>query len=264
MLERDAGSVAVGQYNANLLAVEDALYGENDAHYTGNRNTEFEYNGDSLVLSRMQALKLAILKFRESIDNTLGQEKLGLVTYAENVDRPSDVSQATPNSSIDIVAGLTSEEFDAIIDDQVTDDSAQERTAAALESPTTNGDYPDFDFNYLRMRYKAWTNIADGITAGTETLFADGRRSFAVPILIVLTDGRHTQDSTPEEAAAAAMALHPNMLIYTITFGAGARQEPMIAVANTGNGRHVHANDVDDLVAVFEQLAVSAGVSMVE
>ena len=60
------------------------------------------------------------------------------------------------------------------------------------------------------------------------------------------------------------MALHPNMQIYTITFGKGAAQSPMINVANTGNGRHVHVNNVDDLIAVFEELASIAGVAMVE
>lgn len=175
-----------------------------------------------------------------------------------------DVTQATPNSAIDIVAGLTDLEFHAIIDDQVTDRSEQERTATALESATAAGNYPDFDFNYLRMRCGGRTDIADGITAGTETLFGAGHRISATPVLIVLTDGRHNQESTPEAAASAAMAQHPDLLIYTITFGAGAEQAPMITVANTGNGRHVHANDVDDLVEVFKELAESAGVAMVE
>ena len=114
------------------------------------------------------------------------------------------------------------------------------------------------------MRHKGWTNIVDGIDAGTETLFSGGHRDFATPVLIVLTDGRHTEDGTPEDAAAAAIAAHPNLLIYTITFGDGARQAPMIAVANTGNGRHVHANNVNDLIAVFEDFAKSAGVALVE
>ena len=76
----------------------------------------------------------------------LANEKLGLVTYAKVADRPADVTQATPNSAVDIVAGLTTAEFDAIIDDQVTDYSEQERTAAALESANRRGQLPQFRF----------------------------------------------------------------------------------------------------------------------
>ena len=47
MLDHDAGSIAIGEYNANLLEVEDALYGENDPEYSDadSRHTEFENNG---------------------------------------------------------------------------------------------------------------------------------------------------------------------------------------------------------------------------
>ena len=108
------------------------------------------------------------------------------------------------------------------------------------------------------------TNIADGIIKGADIVFGPGRRSYATPILIVMTDGSHNMSSTPEDAATTVMAAHPDMIIYTITFGAGAAMSPMQTVATTGNGRHFHTADVNQLVDVFEELATNAGVLVIE
>ena len=264
MFDHDAGMMPVAEYNANLLAVEDALYDSTDSFFTTDpsqsiRHSEFEINGGIINLSRTQALKLAVLKFREQIDLTRGREKLGLITYGSTSDSPSTVTVSTPNSAVDIIAGLTPTEIAAIT--APVDDSTA-AAASALEDDTNN--YRNFDFHYLRARCKSSTNIADGITKGTETLFGTGRRSTATPILIVMTDGRHNQESTPETAATAARAAHPEILIYTITFGDGAEIAPMENVANIGGGKHFHANNVDDLITVFEDLATNAGVTVVE
>ena len=60
------------------------------------------------------------------------------------------------------------------------------------------------------------------------------------------------------------MTANPDMQIYTITFGAGAQISPMQTVATTGKGRHFHADDVDQLVDVFQELATNAGVMVIE
>jgi hypothetical protein len=39
---------------------------------------------------------------------------------------------------------------------------------------------------------------------------------------------------------------------------------PMETVAATGNGRHLHASDVTQLVDIFEELASNAGVLVIE
>ena len=278
MLDHDAGTMLVSEYDSNLLSLEDSLYGSGDLFHSSSipdgplRHTEFEYvnGGTELNLSRVQALKLAILRFRQQIDSTRGKEQLGLVTYADQPSSPADVTVSTPTGAIDVEDGLSASVISAIIDNSQTETpwindpvvASHEHTASALESDADS--YDSFDFNYLRTRWCPATNIAGGISTGTNVLFGPGRRSFATPILIVMTDGRHNQESTPEAAATAAMAAHPDMLIYTITFGAGAQQTPMITVAATGNGNHFHADNANELVDVFEELASNAGVTVIE
>jgi hypothetical protein len=43
--------------------------------------------------------------------------------------------------------------------------------------------------------------------------------------------------------------------IHTVTFGAGADQDAMQSVAEAGYGRHYHAEDGDELVEIFEEIA---------
>ena len=278
MLDHDAGTMLVAHYDANLLSLEDALYGSSDLFHSSSMpmgpgyHTEFEYvsSGTELNLSRIQALKLAILRFRQQIDATRGKEQLGLVTYADQASAPADVTVSTPTGAVDVEDGLSAAVVAAIVDDSITDTpwvndpvvASHEHTASALESDADN--YDNFDFNYLRTRWCAATNIAGGISEGAGVLFGSGRRSFATPILIVMTDGQHNQESTPEAAATAAMTAHPDLLIYTITFGAGADQATMATVAATGNGKHFHASNANELVDVFEELASNAGVTVIE
>ena len=268
MFEHDAGTIYSSDYDPNLRQVEDTLYDDTSDHHPDNldagstKHSEFVVSGGNITLSRVQALKLAVLKFRDEIDNTRANEKLGLTSYAANSSKVSDVQISHSGSnSVDIEAGLSSSVFDNIT--QAIDTSSKEMDCAVALENQANG-YDDFDFQYLRMRCDGNTNIADGIKKGTEILFGPGHRSYATPILIVMTDGNHNQGSTPEAEATTAMNNHPELLIYTITFGTGAVQAPMITVANTGNGRHAHADNVSDLVTVFQDLATNAGVTVIE
>ena len=138
--------------------------------------------------------------------------------------------------------------------------TGNERYASALESHDTN--YANFDLDYLGMRRRGATNIVAGIEKGVEILYGPGRRGYAVPVLILMTDGIHNQSGDPKTTAENMKLAHPELLIYTITFGQGAEKTAMIDVATAGGGTHHHANDVNDLVDVFRELATSAGVTL--
>ena len=278
MLRLDAGSYPVADYNDNLYQLQDDLFGENDHFYpaddddddsSGGSHTEFVTDSSStFMLSRTQALKLAVLRFRQEIDRSHCREKLGMVSYAKFANVPENAPLAP--GPVNILSGLSSHIYDSIVGDGETksspsspyDQHPDERNASALEDES-NG-YANFDYNYLRMRWAERTNIADGIDKGVQVLFGPGRRSHATPILIVMTDGVHNESGTPEDSATAAIAAHPNLKIYTITFGAGANQSSMQSVANIGRGQHFHAGSVDDLIAAYVQIAKAAGVTLVE
>ena len=96
------------------------------------------------------------------------------------------------------------------------------------------------------------TDIALGIQEGQKVLTGSGARSTAYKFMIVMTDGRYTEDDpTPYAAIAAANDIQ----VYTITFSDGASKDDMIAVADAGHGVHYHADSTADLITVFESLA---------
>ena len=272
MLDHDAGLINIADYNTNLFQLEDAMYESGDYYHPDNmpvggiRHTEFEVSSSVINLSRMQALKLGILKFREQIDLTRGREKLGLTAYSDVANVPANAPNAP--ESIDIMTGLSANVFNQIVGTGVTPENPDgtqhisQRHASSLESDYSG--YDNFDYNYLRMRRHGNTNIADGIVKGADNLYSTGRRSFAKPILIVMTDGIHNQTSTPVAAANSVMNQYPDTVIYTITFGDGADQAAMEQVAKIGKGRHLHAANVSQLVSIFEELATNAGVLVIE
>jgi len=98
------------------------------------------------------------------------------------------------------------------------------------------------------------TNIGDGIYSGlTNILYSPNRRSEAVPVMILLTDG--IQNWGPSPTDAAYEAADTDVIIYTITFSDEAAQAPMIEIANIGKGKHYHAKDANTLQNAFKEIA---------
>ncbi len=97
------------------------------------------------------------------------------------------------------------------------------------------------------------TNIGDGIYSGITNLkHSPKRRSQAVPVLIVLTDGIHNWG--PDPISAAHDAADSDVIIYTITFSQEADQAAMIDVAKITNGKHYHATDATTLQDAFQDI----------
>ena len=114
------------------------------------------------------------------------------------------------------------------------------------------------------MRWAEWTHIVDGINAGVEILYGPGSRALATPVLILMTDGHHTESGSPLTAAQNVVANHPELLIYTVSFGDGANQGLMAGVGGLTDGKDFHASDVSQLVEVFRELGKHAGVTLIE
>lgn len=155
---------------------------------------------------------------------------------------------------------------------QVLDETiGREQLAVASYSTSSTKDIP-LSFDYAQsmdfvtsLRANGLTNIGMGIDDGVALLMDPSRhRLIARPVLVVMTDGQHNQNRDPEVAAREAMARFPNMLIHTVTFSPAADRGRMQRVAAIGNGRHHHATDIVELKAVFEEIARTAGTSLVE
>ena len=80
-------------------------------------------------------------------------------------------------------------------------------------------------------------------------------RPFAAKTIVVLTDGRNNKWPDPVAATEDALAEHRNVTVHTVTFSPGADQSKMRSVAEVGGGRHYHADDGDELVEIFNEIA---------
>jgi len=101
------------------------------------------------------------------------------------------------------------------------------------------------------------TQIGEGLQAGlTEVLRPEVTRQFAEKMIVVMTDGTNNPGGLdPLPVAQNFRAANPEAIIHTVTFGEGATQDAMIAVAEAGGGNHYHANDSAELAEEFREIA---------
>jgi Ca-activated chloride channel homolog len=148
---------------------------------------------------------------------------------------------------------------------QVLDDSPlAEQVGLATFSNWTNedqmmsSDYTGIQASmdgYTQAFTGGYTEIGEGIYVGIDLLIDPARaRPFASKTLIVMTDGI---ENTGRDNLAAAKLAHDTcgITVHTITFSAGALQQPMKdAAAAGGGGEHNHAADAAQLRATFIDL----------
>lgn len=114
------------------------------------------------------------------------------------------------------------------------------------------------DYNAIRtssnsMRANGFTAIGLGLQDGLTVVLGAQRRPFAVPIVVLMTDGIHNTGVVPSVPARTAAA--QGVLVHTVTFGADADQRQMQQVASITGGRHLHADTGADLAAAFREIA---------
>ena len=80
-----------------------------------------------------------------------------------------------------------------------------------------------------------------------------GSRPFAQKFMIVMTDGRQNR-GIPANIVARDVA-DSGIIIHTVTFSEGANQNLMQLVAQEGNGTHLHADNRQQLVDAFREIA---------
>ncbi len=98
------------------------------------------------------------------------------------------------------------------------------------------------------------TAIGRGMQEGIQSLLDSAARPFAAKTMVVMTDGIHNSGISPVSVASDLMGNY-NLTIHTVTFGEGADQNLMQQVSNIGGGKHYHAANGDQLVAIFEEIA---------
>jgi Ca-activated chloride channel homolog len=98
------------------------------------------------------------------------------------------------------------------------------------------------------------TNISAGMqVAANQLISSPNARPWASKVIVVLTDGIHTQGSNPRHTAKSIS--QNGVMIFTVTFAAEANQSTMQAVASAGGGSHYHATNAADLADAFRAIA---------
>ncbi len=146
---------------------------------------------------------------------------------------------------------------------------AEERVSLASYSTTGTKDVNMTSrFDRIRsvvngMPARGTTAIGQGLAIGKHSLFNDrGSRAFSEKVIVLLTDG--IENRAPTVRDVMPDVLSANIKVFTITFGSGADQSLMRKVARATGGQHFHAPTGDALKEIFETVAESLAVVMIE
>ena len=180
--------------------------------------------------SRWIALDSAIDVFIKELRATSVQERIGMVTFSESINRVCNGA----NVSIERVT---------------------------LETPLNkNLDLVTLEMN--RLKQEIWfggTNITAGLQEA-RLHFADQGEENVEKVIICLTDGKHNADAVAFEQPSeeATTCLEEGITVHTITFSDEANRAEMILTAQNGGGSHFHAPDQASLEQIFRDLAGSS------
>ncbi|QDS90430.1 von Willebrand factor type A domain protein [Rosistilla ulvae] len=105
------------------------------------------------------------------------------------------------------------------------------------------------------MRFSGSTSISAGMSVGGAILSGGRNTDFVERTMIVMTDGIHNAGRDPQ--TDAQILATQGVFIHTITFGAGADITRMKRIATTGRGKHFHADNGAQLIAIYREIALT-------
>ncbi|MGI9456339.1 MAG: VWA domain-containing protein [Aeoliella sp.] len=172
--------------------------------------------------SRWEALDAAVRIFVTELRGTRGEEQVALATYAGEISSSYCGASSIP---------------------------------ATLDSPlNTNLDVVETSLDSLATTvWNGMTFIEAGMRIGIDELTnSPSVRNNALKVMIVFTDGHENEGNS---LLAAQDCANADITIHTVTLGEHADQARMREVSAIGAGRHLHADDSDQLAAAFRELA---------
>jgi hypothetical protein len=200
----------------------------------------------NMSLSRWGALSVAVQRFITALNETPQVEHLALASYAGGNNGATSYnacSFTSPTSQVN--CGLASN-FSAITSSMTT-----------LSGQKWNGR----------------TNIAAGITSGTQALTSASARPFAAKTMVLMSDGAANEPggcgatgcSQAFNAAvnAANQAASHDIIIHTVTYGE-ANPGLMEDIAEATGGNHYIAPDEASLQDIFEEIALTLPVVLTD
>ncbi|MDB4534809.1 VWA domain-containing protein, partial [Vicingaceae bacterium] len=139
-----------------------------------------------------------------------------------------------------------------------TDQEERVSLATFASSARLDIDLSD-DFNQVRstvsnIRPYGATAVGQGMEEGLPAIIGSLGRPWAAKTIVVLTDGQNNKWPEPVDVARDIVDAY-NVTIHTVTFSDGAAKTEMAEVAAVGGGKHYHADNVDELIDIFEEIA---------
>jgi Ca-activated chloride channel homolog len=181
------------------------------------------------TLSRWGSAAAAVEAFLVELDNTKQKETCALVSYSSNTTECGNTYKIST------------------IDADLSNDYAPIRSKmTAMSSKPVKGS----------------TAISAGIDDGIKVLTGAKTRPFAVKTMVLMTDGIH--NTGPEPVLSAQVAAENEITIHTVTFSDDADIKRMKAVASATGGLHFHADDQQELIDVFREIAATLPVMLTE
>lgn len=158
--------------------------------------------------------------------------------------RPWDDLIDAVNAFLDVLAVTSQEEQVSV---------ASYSNWASLDS-WLEKDHSNVRSTILGLNVGGATGIGNGMQEGMKALLDSAARPFAAKTMVVMTDGIHNSGISPVSVANSLIGSY-NLTIHTVTFGSGADESLMGTVADIGGGDHYHADDADELITIFEEIA---------
>ncbi len=185
--------------------------------------------------SRWAQLSRAVATFISTVKKRNVTPKIALVTWA------SERGVGTNEYN------LTGQTFPAVIRDQDLGKNFDSIMSSIYDRGT----------QYMLGHTNLSAGIDEGVAVIVEQASLDSKKT-----LIVMTDGEWNTGRDPVDAARSAKAM--GIVIHTITFLDTADQATMIDVAEVTGGRHFHASNATELEAVFNELAHTLPVALIQ
>lgn len=143
----------------------------------------------------------------------------------------------------------------------VLEDTVQEEqvSVASYSSNATLDSRLEKDFSKIRdaidgLSPAGNTAIGRGMLEGIQTILDSAARPFAAKTMVVMTDGVHNTGVNPRDVARFFVSQY-DVTIHTVVFGENADRELMAEVAEIGQGEAYVAEDGEQLIRVFEEIA---------
>jgi len=197
------------------------------------------------TLSRWAALSSAVENFEKIVVNTNLPPRLGMVTWASEINKSSTEYALTGKTS------------PAVTRDRELSESLIDKVLKLLLNSLAN---------LTKARSKnvmlGATNMSAGLSEAIKMLEADKTKPLAKKSIILMTDGLWNQGTDPVQLARDAKT--KGIVIHTITFLPGAQQPAMVEIATITGGRHYYATSAAELDAAFKDLAYSMPVMLTE